>query len=447
MKKNKIAVIGAGLAGCEASWQAAKQGAAVDLFEMRPLVSTGAHKTELPAELVCSNSLGSLGASTASGCLKHELLMLDSLLIKCAEDSRVPAGGSLAVDRQLFSKAIEKKIKQNPQINIIRKEITKVPDDYEIIIIATGPLTSESFSQAIKELIGGEFLCFFDATSPIVSADSVNYNTAYFASRYQKGDPDFLNCPMNKEEYEQFYLEIIKADVVPLKEFESNLFFEGCLPVEEIARRGKDTLRFGPLKPVGLPDPKGGKIPYAVVQLRPENFNKTMYNLVGFQTRLCINEQKRVFRLIPGLEKTVFLRYGLMHRNTFINAPKLLEETLQLKENPNIFFAGQITGVEGYVESTASGWLAGVNAARLLLNKKPLSAPQKTFIGSLMKYITSSSIINFQPMNVNWGLLPCDKKVSKKEKKEKILKSAQEELHHFISNTLSQANALQEIVE
>lgn len=434
--KNEIAVIGGGLAGCEAGWQAAKLGARVDLFEMRPQKTTEAHKTENLAELVCSNSLGSEDSSAAAGNLKRELSQIDSLLIKCAHTSRVPAGQGLTVDRILFAKNVENEIKKNSNINLIRKEISSIPN-YEIIIIATGPLTSPAFTEIIKKLTGNNFLYFYDATSPIVSEDSINYDKIYFASRYQKGEASFINCPFTKEEYENFHRELVNAETIPLKEFEEKIFFESCLPVEEIGRRGKETLRFGKLKPVGLAYPESGKLPYAVAQLRPENLQKSMYNLIGFQTRLKIKEQQRIFRMIPGLSGAKFLRYGVMHRNTFINSPELLRDTLELKTNPKILFAGQITGVEGYTESIASGWLAGFNAGRMFSKKETVSFPPGTFIGALIKHITSGNN-SFQPMNVNWGLMPRprEKLKSKQDKKEKITKTAQEELNNFMTNIL-----------
>ena len=368
MQKDYIEVIGAGLAGCEAAWQIAKQNIKVRLYEMKPIKKTPAHHKDTFAELVCSNSFRSDALENAVGLLKQELRELNSLIMECADKTRVPAGGALAVDRDAFSQMVTEKISSNPLIEVINDEVTSLSKDV-ITIIATGPLTSERLSERIAELIGEKGLYFFDAAAPIVRLDSINMDIVFRASRYGKGEADYLNCPMNKEEYDKFYEALMNAETVELNDFEDDKIFEGCMPIESMAKRGKDTMRFGPLKPVGLTDPRTGKEPYAVVQLRQDNFLGTLYNMVGFQTRLKWGEQKRVFSLIPGLENAEFERYGVMHRNTFINSPKLLDAAYRMKNHPNIFFAGQITGVEGYVESTSSGLVAGINAARLLREK------------------------------------------------------------------------------
>ena len=401
----KVIVIGAGLAGAEAAWQIAQRGCNVELYEMRPRVNTPAHKTEYYAELVCSNSLRGATIENAVGLLKEEMRQLNSLIIEAADHTKVPAGGALAVDREEFSKYITEKIKAHPLIKIINAEITTVPQD-EIVIIASGPLTSPTLSAEIAKITGEEYLYFYDAAAPILEIDSVDLNKVYKASRYGKGDDDYYNCPMNKEEYLNFWNELVKAETTPLKEFEKAIFFEGCMPVEEMASRGVDTLRYGPLKPVGLEHPVTGEKPYAVVQLRQDNHAGTLYNIVGFQTHLKWPEQKRVFGLIPGLEKAEFVRYGVMHRNTFINSPKILKPTMQMKENSNIFFAGQITGVEGYVESASSGLIAGINAAKLAKNEDLIELQSDTAHGALCQYITNADMKKFQPMNVNFGLLP-----------------------------------------
>ena len=401
----KVIVIGAGLAGAEAAWQIAQRGCNVELYEMRPSVNTPAHKTEYYAELVCSNSLRGATIENAVGLLKEEMRQLNSLIIEAADHTKVPAGGALAVDREEFSKYITEKIKAHPLIKIINAEITTVPQD-EIVIIASGPLTSPTLSAEIAKITGEEYLYFYDAAAPILEIDSVDLNKVYKASRYGKGDDDYYNCPMNKEEYLNFWNELVKAETTPLKEFEKAIFFEGCMPVEEMASRGVDTLRYGPLKPVGLEHPVTGEKPYAVVQLRQDNHAGTLYNIVGFQTHLKWPEQKRVFGLIPGLEKAEFVRYGVMHRNTFINSPKILKPTMQMKENSNLFFAGQITGVEGYVESASSGLIAGINAAKLAKNEDLIELKSDTAHGALCQYITNADMKKFQPMNVNFGLLP-----------------------------------------
>ena len=404
---NKANVIGAGLAGCEAAYQLAKRGIFVNLYEMKPVVKSPAHKSDLFAELVCSNSLKALRIASAAGMLKEEMRMLDSLLMKCADATSVPAGGALAVDRGLFSKAVTENIRKNPLISVITEEVGDI--NFEVpTVIATGPLTSHSLSSKLEEKFG-ESLSFFDAAAPIVKSDSVNMEYAFTASRYGKGgEDDYINCPMNKEEYEHFYSELVTAERAELHDFDVNnpKVYEGCMPVEVMAQRGEDTLRFGPMKPVGLTDPKTGHRPWAVLQLRKENKNGTMYNLVGFQTNLKFGEQKRVFGLIPALKDCEFCRYGVMHRNTFINSPKLLNNTWNLKDKSDLFFAGQLTGVEGYMESASSGLLAGINCARHILGKTLITLPETSMIGALSRYISDVSVVKFQPMGANFGILP-----------------------------------------
>ena len=404
---NKANVIGAGLAGCEAAYQLAKRGIFVNLYEMKPVVKSPAHKSDLFAELVCSNSLKALRIASAAGMLKEEMRMLDSLLMKCADATSVPAGGALAVDRGLFSKAVTENIRKNPLISVITEEVGDI--NFEVpTVIATGPLTSHSLSSKLEEKFG-ESLSFFDAAAPIVKSDSVNMEYAFTASRYGKGgEDDYINCPMNKEEYEHFYSELVTAERAELHDFDVNnpKVYEGCMPVEVMAKRGEDTLRFGPMKPVGLTDPKTGHRPWAVLQLRKENKNGTMYNLVGFQTNLKFGEQKRVFGLIPALKDCEFCRYGVMHRNTFINSPKLLNNTWNLKDKSDLFFAGQLTGVEGYMESASSGLLAGINCARHILGKTLITLPETSMIGALSRYISDESVVKFQPMGANFGILP-----------------------------------------
>ena len=404
---NEANVIGAGLAGCEAAYQLAKRGIFVNLYEMKPVVKSPAHKSDLFAELVCSNSLKALRIASAAGMLKEEMRMLDSLLMKCADATSVPAGGALAVDRGLFSKAVTENIRKNPLISVITEEVGDI--NFEVpTVIATGPLTSHSLSSKLEEKFG-ESLSFFDAAAPIVKSDSVNMEYAFTASRYGKGgEDDYINCPMNKEEYEHFYSELVTAERAELHDFDVNnpKVYEGCMPVEVMAQRGEDTLRFGPMKPVGLTDPKTGHRPWAVLQLRKENKNGTMYNLVGFQTNLKFGEQKRVFGLIPALKDCEFCRYGVMHRNTFINSPKLLNNTWNLKDKSDLFFAGQLTGVEGYMESASSGLLAGINCARHILGKTLITLPETSMIGALSRYISDESVVKFQPMGANFGILP-----------------------------------------
>ncbi|AEV68573.1 methylenetetrahydrofolate--tRNA-(uracil(54)-C(5))-methyltransferase (FADH(2)-oxidizing) TrmFO [Acetivibrio clariflavus] len=399
-----INVIGAGLAGCEAAYQIAKRGIKVRLFEMKPKNYSPAHHLETFAELVCSNSLRSDQLENAVGLLKEEMRMLDSIIMKCADATRVPAGGALAVDRVGFSQKVTELIKGNPDIELINEEVKQLPQE-GITIVATGPLTSESLSKSIMELIGEAYLHFFDAAAPIVTFDSINMDKAFRAARYNRGTEDYINCPMNKEEYENFWNELVNAELAEVKDFDREVVFEGCMPVETMAKRGIDTLRFGPLKPVGLIDPNTGSEAYAVVQLRQDNSEGTLYNIVGFQTRLKWPEQKRVFRMIPGLENAEFVRYGVMHRNTFINSPKLLEPSYRMRKNPNIYFAGQITGVEGYVESASSGLVAGINASMQFLGKGDVLFPRTTAIGALSNYISDKNVKDFQPMNVNFGLM------------------------------------------
>lgn len=402
----KITVIGAGLAGSEAAWQIVKQGIEVRLVEMRPKKKSAAHCTGEFAELVCSNSLRAAGLTNAVGILKEEMRHFDSLIMKAADETRVPAGGALAVDRNQFSRKITEALDNHPLIEIIREEKTAIPAE-GIVVIASGPLTSDSLSEDIARYTGGTSLYFYDAAAPIVEGESLDMEKIFRQSRYQKGDgDDYLNCPMNEEEYQKFYEALIGAEVAPRKEFEPLKLFEGCMPIEEIGRRGRDTMRYGPLKPVGILDPHTGKRPYAVIQLRQENQEGSLFNLVGFQTHLKWPEQKRVFRMIPGLENAEFARYGVMHRNTFLDSPRLLEATQQLRKEARLFFAGQMTGVEGYVESAASGLIAGINAGRLFANKDLIVFPEEMVMGSLMQYISNYDGKNFQPMNATMGLLP-----------------------------------------
>lgn len=402
-----INVIGAGLAGCEAAYQIAKRGIKVKLYEMKTLKKTPAHKSENFAELVCSNSLKANRFSSAAGMLKQEMRMLDSLLMKCADRCTVPAGGALAVDRDVFSQLVTKNVKENDLIEVCDCEVESIPDD-SITVVATGPLTSDILANDfIKHF--GDSLSFFDAAAPIISAESIDMNCAFFASRYDKGDgDDYINCPMNKEEYEAFYNELVSAQRAPLKDFDvqNPKVYEGCMPVEVMAQRGIDTLRFGPMKPVGLRDPRTGHRPWAVLQLRRENTVGSMYNLVGFQTNLKFPEQKRVFGMIPALKNAEFFRYGVMHRNTFLNSPKMLSSSYSVKNNKMLFFAGQITGVEGYMESASSGLIAGINAAHAFQNKETITLPNETMIGALSRYISDDTIQKFQPMGANFGVLP-----------------------------------------
>ena len=418
--KMTINVIGGGLAGCEAAYQIAKRGVKVKLYEMKPIKFSPAHSNPNLAEIVCSNSFKSASITNACGLLKEELRRLDSLLIRCADKSKVPAGQALAVDREIFSKMVTEEIKNNNNIEVIEKEIYEIPDG--ITIIATGPLTSEKLSNKILELTGKSNLSFYDAAAPIVTKESIDMDNAFTADRYGKGNSDYINCPMTKEEYEIFYNELINAEVADKHEFEKENLFEGCMPIEAMAKRGPQTLTYGPLKPVGF-----DKKYYAVVQLRQDNLEGTLYNLVGFQTNLKFGEQKRVFSLIPALKNAEFVRYGVMHRNTFINSPQLLDNNFKLK-GTNIFFAGQISGVEGYVESIASGLVAGINAASMIKGEDTITFSDETIIGALSKYISTPNN-NFQPMNANFGLLNCDKKFKSKIEKYEFL--AERSLNHF----------------
>lgn len=412
-----ITIVGAGLAGCEAAWQAACRGVTVILHEMKPHKFSPAHKMPGLAELVCSNSLRGDSLDNAVGLLKEELRRLGSLFMEAAEATRVPAGGALAVDREQFSSYITEKIAGHPLISLISGEITEIPAE-GLVVIASGPLTSESLALSLRELTG-EYLYFYDAIAPIVTAGSLDMSVIFAASRYGKGDgADYLNCPLNREEYETFVQALLDGDKVVPREFEKVVHFEGCMPIEELAARGMETLRFGPMKPVGLEDPRTGQEPHAVIQLRKETREGVLYNLVGFQTKLTWPEQKRIFRMIPGLQNAEFARLGSMHRNTFVNAPALLNPAFQLKKQPRIIFAGQITGVEGYVESAGSGYLAGVNAARLAAGGEPLLPPEHTALGALVRHITNAEVKHFQPMNVNYGLFPeLSGKIRKKERR------------------------------
>ena len=401
---NPVKVIGAGLAGCEAAWQLAQRGIPVTIYEMKPKKMSPAHHSADFAELVCSNSLRGDRLENAVGLLKEELRRLDSLILRCAEATRVEAGGALAVDRYGFSSMVTAEIRNHPLITVVEEEITQVPEGP--VIIATGPLTSDAMSQAIHEYFGGrEYLNFFDAAAPLVTAESIDMDHAWFASRYDRGTADYVNCSMDAETYAAFVRELASAQEAEVHGFEDSMVFEGCMPVEVMARRGVDTLRYGPLKPVGLKDPKNGKEPYAVVQLRRDNAAGTIYNIVGFQTHLKFPEQKRVFSMIPALKNAEFVRYGVMHRNTFLNSPQLLDCFYADRRNPLVAFAGQMTGVEGYVESTASGYLAAVAMAAKVQGKEPVEFPRETAIGALGHYISDPSIMNFQPMNVNYGIL------------------------------------------
>ncbi len=416
-----VNVIGAGLAGCEAAYVLAQNNIKVNLYEMKPKKFSPAHKSENFAELVCSNSLRAGNIENAVGLLKEEMRRLGSLIMECADKTRVPAGGALAVDRDGFSRLVTEKIKNNPNITVINEEISEF-DTGEYTIVASGPLTSGALYENIRKFFGGEYLHFYDAAAPIVSYESIDMTKAYKAARYGKGDADYINCPMTKDEYFKFYTELINAECAEVHGFENGSVFEGCMPVEQMAKRGEMTLLFGPLKPVGLENPKNGTLPYAVVQLRQDNTGATMYNIVGFQTHLKFGEQKRVFSLIPGLENAEFVRYGVMHRNTYINSPKLLNKYYQSQKCEKIFFAGQLTGVEGYVESAASGLNAGLNMLMLLNGKEMLDFTRETAIGALANYISNRGIVDFQPMNVNFGIMdPLGERIRKKrEKNEKI---------------------------
>lgn len=400
--KYKVKVVGAGLAGCECAWQLAKRNIEVELFDMKPKKMSPAHNLESFAELVCSNSLRSDELSNAVGLLKAELRALDSLIMEAADANKVPAGSALAVDREGFSEYVTEKIKSSPNIKIIHEEVKSIPEGR--VVIAAGPLVSETLAKEIKDYTGDTGLFFFDAVAPLISFESIDMENAYFASRYDKGTPDYINCPLNKEEYLAFYKELLNADMAELRDFEDSAVFEGCMPIESLAKRGEDTMRFGPMKPVGLTNPKTLRQDYAVIQLRRDNSEGSIYNMVGFQTHLKFNEQKRIFSMIPALKKADFLRFGRMHRNTYLNSPGLLDSQYRLKKNKNISFAGQISGVEGYVESTASGMLVGLSICAETIGEEAFF-PQKTAIGALAAYISNESIVNFQPMNINFGII------------------------------------------
>lgn len=401
----ELKIIGAGLAGCEAAWQAAQRGITVKLYEMKPKKHTPAHKSGDFAELVCSNSLRADGIYNAVGLLKEEMRKMDSLIMSCADAARVPAGGALAVDREGFSRLVTEKIKNHPNIEVFEEEVTEIDTDV-YTIIAVGPLASDAIAEKIKRLSGSEYLHFFDAAAPIVSYESINMDKAFRAARYGKGGDDYINCPMDRDEYLAFYKELVSAEAAEVHGVDGDpKVFEGCMPIEVMAKRGEDTMRFGPLKPVGLTNPHDGQRPYAVVQLRQDNAAGSMYNIVGFQTHLKFPEQRRVFSMIPGLENAEFMRYGVMHRNTYINSPKLLNKEYRMREYPKIFFAGQITGVEGYVESAASGLIAGRAAANAVLGKCSEIPSNSTAIGALAAYVSNEGIVNFQPMNVNYGIM------------------------------------------
>ncbi|WP_423363105.1 methylenetetrahydrofolate--tRNA-(uracil(54)-C(5))-methyltransferase (FADH(2)-oxidizing) TrmFO [Mycoplasma sp. P36-A1] len=426
----KVNVIGAGLAGSEAAYQLAKRGIQVDLYEMRPKKMTPAHTSGDFAELVCSNSLRGDQLINAVGVLKKELLMLDSIVLQTAYEHAVPAGAALAVDRDGFQKAITEKIKNIELINILNEEVTKIPSGPTII--ATGPLTSDDLSYEISNFVQADSLYFYDAAAPIIEKDSINMDEAYFKSRYDKGEASYINCAMEKDQFDNWYDALVQADVVKLREFEKEIFFEGCMPIEEMARRGRQTLTYGPLKPIGL-ERNSSERPYAVVQLRQDDAKATLYNLVGFQTHLTWPEQKKIIQMIPGLEKANIIRYGVMHRNTFINAPKVLKNTYQSKQREDLFFAGQLSGVEGYVESIASGLNAAINMVRYLNNEPELVFPQETILGSMAHYITATSTKDFQPMNANWGIVKeLPNKVRKKDKKEAYATLALKTMEEYI---------------
>ena len=431
---DKIIVVGAGLAGSEAAWQAANRGIRVDLYEMRPVKNTPAHKTDLFAELVCSNSLRGAGLENAVGVLKEEMRRLGSIIMEAADASRVPAGGALAVDRLGFSRYITDRVSNHPLINVIHKELEEIPyEENAVTIVASGPLTQGRLAESIGRLMGQEYLYFYDAAAPIVTLESVDMTKAWKASRYGKGEAAYINCPMNKEEYHNFWTELVNSEKAPTHNFEKEKFFEGCMPVEEMASRGEDTLLFGPLKPVGLENPADGRLPYAVVQLRQDNAEGTLYNIVGFQTHLKWPEQRRVFGMIPGLEHAEFVRYGVMHRNTFINSPETMRPTMQFRDEDHLFFAGQMTGVEGYVESASSGLVAGINGARLCQGLEPVVFPQETAHGALCHYITTAPAKHFQPMNINFGIMsPIKEKIrDKRLKKQRIAERALATLEAF----------------
>ncbi len=429
----RVVVVGAGLAGSEAAWQIARTGVPVTLYEMRGVKGTPAHRGADFAELVCSNSLRAASLSNAVGLLKEEMRRLDSLIMRAADQTAIPAGGALAVDREAFSRVVTSVLEQHPGVEVKRAEIAAIPEDC-IAVVATGPLTSETLSDSIAAFTGAESFYFYDAAAPIVERSSVDDAKVYAASRYGKGEPAYLNCPLTEEQFDAFYQALIEAETAPLHKFEKEVYFEGCMPIEVMAKRGRRTMLFGPLKPVGLPDPRTGRNPYAVIQLRQDNAAATLYNIVGFQTHLKWGEQARVFRLIPGLERAEFVRFGVMHRNSYLNAPKVLLPTYQARQRASLLFAGQMTGVEGYVEAAASGLVAGVNASRIARGLKTVAFPPTTAIGGLAHYITSADARYFQPMNATFGLLPApDRKFrSKKEKNEHIVTTALDTIQNFM---------------
>jgi methylenetetrahydrofolate--tRNA-(uracil-5-)-methyltransferase len=438
---NKLIIIGGGLAGSEAAWQAARLGCKVVLYEMKPLSYSPVHNSSLLAELVCSNSLRSAIVTSAVGLLKEEMRQIGSLIIEAAEQTRVPAGKALAVDREKFAQYITHKIEENRSISIIREEVRKIPDmlpENSAAILATGPLTSDALADSLAQLTGKEHLSFYDAIAPIVEADSLDRNIVFLASRYDAGPGDYLNCPMDKSQYENFITELAQAQKVPLKSFEKKKYFEGCLPIEVMLDRGPDTLRFGPMKPVGLIDPRTNREAHAIVQLRMENKEGSHYNMVGFQTKLTYSEQKRIFRMIPGLEQAEFSRLGSIHRNTFVCGPEFLLPSLQVKTRPDLLVAGQLSGVEGYVESTAIGLLAGINGARLIAGEKSVVPPAETALGALVTHLTATDPKRFQPSNINFGLFPrLQQKIPKKFRGEKYAERALKALKEWQAQTIS----------
>ena len=431
-----VHVIGAGLAGSEASWQLAKRGIPVILHEMRPVKMTPAHTGDMFAELVCSNSLRSDSITNGVGLLKEELRRLDSLILRCADAARLPAGSALAVDRNAFSGAITEAILKHPLITVIREEITEIPEGP--VLFATGPLTSDALAETLKSKLNNESLYFYDAAAPIIEKDSIDMSIAYVKSRYDEGDGDYINCPMTRDQFDAFYAEVLMSKHVPLRQFEKEIYFEGCMPFEEMARRGKQTLLFGPMKPVGLE--KDGKRPYAVVQLRQDDAAASLYNVVGFQTHLTWGEQARILRMVPGLENARFARYGVMHRNTYLKSPVLLHPTYQSKSNPDWFFAGQMTGVEGYVESCASGCLAAINLAHYLLEDKTLNLDSTTMIGAMANYIATANPASFQPMNANFGIMVLKETADKKDRKEALVRQALQKIDDFVRDEASWNN-------